>query len=93
MEDASDAVQYRETVDLSRLIGVKDHDSTLRDAGACASSLYEMERDGGKSWRDTRLKVAVDWMEEHLLKGLRKENQAHLDGLARAAANAPSLAF
>ena len=45
MEDASDAVQYRETVDLSRLIGVKDHDSTLRDARACASSLYEMERD------------------------------------------------
>lgn len=64
-----------------------------RDVPTVAGLLNEMERNGGKSWRDTRLKVAVDWMEEHLLKGLRKENQAHLDGLARAAANAPSLAF
>ena len=41
----ADAVQYRETVDLSRLIGVKDHDSTLRNPRPCASSIYEMERD------------------------------------------------
>ena len=64
-----------------------------RDVPTVAGLLNEMERNGGKSWRDTRLKAAVDWVEEHLLKGLRKENQAHLDGLARAAANAPSLAF